>query len=104
MILTLLLSTILLGNPSWDHASVSAYAVNTKTGEVVMDENSDKSLMPASCVKAIDNSSASADLQAVRDAKVSKNSIWNTDGTIDSERILAWKSSASVVEEIHAWL
>ncbi len=54
MILTLLLSTTLfMGDPSWDHASVSAYAVNTKTNEVVMDEQSDKSLVPASCVKAI---------------------------------------------------
>ncbi|HEY5234818.1 MAG TPA: D-alanyl-D-alanine carboxypeptidase/D-alanyl-D-alanine-endopeptidase [Rhabdochlamydiaceae bacterium] len=59
MILTKVLSTtLLLGNPSWDHASVSAYAVNTKTGEVVMDENSDKSLMPASCVKAITTAAA----------------------------------------------
>src|ERR1700693_2764572 len=59
MIFTILCtSALLLGNPSWDHASVSAYAVNTKTGEVVMDENSDKSLMPASCIKAITTAAA----------------------------------------------
>ncbi len=44
MIITLFLSTALLlgGDSSWGHASISAYAVNTKTGEVVMDENSEK--------------------------------------------------------------
>ena len=34
-------------------ATVSAYAVNTKTGDLVLSENADKSLMPASCIKAI---------------------------------------------------
>lgn len=42
-----------VGDPSWDKASVSAYAVNTKTGEVVVDQQSNKSVVPASCVKAI---------------------------------------------------
>jgi D-alanyl-D-alanine carboxypeptidase/D-alanyl-D-alanine-endopeptidase (penicillin-binding protein 4) len=54
--LTLLLSSTLLlgrGDPSWDHASVSAYAVNTATGGVVFDENSGKSLLPASCMKVV---------------------------------------------------
>ena len=60
MIITLFLSTALLlgGDSSWDHASISAYAVNTKTGEVVMDENSGKSLMPASSIKAITTATA----------------------------------------------
>jgi D-alanyl-D-alanine carboxypeptidase/D-alanyl-D-alanine-endopeptidase (penicillin-binding protein 4) len=59
MMLTLFFSTALfLGNSSWDHASVSAYAINTKTGEVVMDESSEKSLMPASSIKAITTATA----------------------------------------------
>jgi D-alanyl-D-alanine carboxypeptidase/D-alanyl-D-alanine-endopeptidase (penicillin-binding protein 4) len=61
MILTLFLSTTLLFrgmDSSWDHASASAYAVNTETGEVVMDESSEKSLMPASCIKTITTAAA----------------------------------------------
>ncbi len=59
MILTILLSTtLLLGDTSWDHATVSAYAVNTKTGDLVLSENGDKSLVPASCVKAITTATA----------------------------------------------
>ncbi len=61
MLLTILLSTTLLlgeGDSSWDHASVSAYAINTKTSEVVMDQSSDKSLMPASCMKVITTAAA----------------------------------------------
>jgi len=46
-------NALVIGDPSWDKASVSAYAVNTKTGEVVVDQQSDKSMVPASCVKAI---------------------------------------------------
>ncbi len=55
-----LASTLILGegDHSWDHASVSAYAVNTATGEVVFDENSDKSLTPASCMKVITTGAA----------------------------------------------
>jgi len=61
MFLTLLFSTTLLlgqGDTSWDHASVSAYAVDAKTGEVLLDESSGKSLMPASCMKVITTAAA----------------------------------------------
>jgi D-alanyl-D-alanine carboxypeptidase/D-alanyl-D-alanine-endopeptidase (penicillin-binding protein 4) len=61
MITTIFLSTTLLlggGDPSWDHASISAYGVNTATGEIVMDESSGKSLIPASCIKAITTAAA----------------------------------------------
>lgn len=81
MILTILFSsTLLLGNPSWDHASSGAYAVNSKTGEVVMDESSDKSLIPASCIKAITTAAAlqilGPDMRFQTDLEY--------DGTIDS--------------------
>src|SRR5579872_5093701 len=84
MLLTLLLSTVFLGNPTWDHASVSAYAVNIKTGKVVMDENSDKSLMPASCVKAITTAAA---LQILGPEMRFQTDL-EYDGTIDSEGTL----------------
>lgn len=61
MFLTLFLSSTLLlgqGGSSWDPASVSAYAVDMKTGEVLLDENSGKSLMPASCMKVITTAAA----------------------------------------------
>lgn len=56
----LLASTLILGGDdhSWDHASVSAYAVHTVTGAVVFDENSGKSLTPASCMKVITTGAA----------------------------------------------
>ncbi|MBS0615855.1 MAG: D-alanyl-D-alanine carboxypeptidase/D-alanyl-D-alanine-endopeptidase [Verrucomicrobia bacterium] len=60
MFTLLLASTLILGaeDRSWDHASVSAYAVNTVTGEVVFDENSEKSLTPASCMKVVTTGAA----------------------------------------------
>lgn len=45
-------------DPSWKHVSVSAYAIDTVTGEVLLDEGSDKSLVPASCVKVITTAAA----------------------------------------------
>jgi D-alanyl-D-alanine carboxypeptidase/D-alanyl-D-alanine-endopeptidase (penicillin-binding protein 4) len=61
MFLTLFLSTALAlgqGDSSWDPASVSAYAVDGKTGQVLLDESSGKSLMPASCMKVITTAAA----------------------------------------------
>ena len=86
MILTLFLSTALLlgGDSSWDHASISAYAVNTKTGEVVMDENSGKSLMPASSIKAITTATA---LQILGPETRFQTDL-EYDGVIDSKGIL----------------
>lgn len=49
----LLLTTPLLGEEmrAIDHAIVSVYAVRSATGEVLADQNSNLSLMPASCLK-----------------------------------------------------
>jgi len=41
-----------------EHASVSAYALNMKTGKVLIDENSEKSLVPASCMKVVTTAAA----------------------------------------------
>jgi len=43
---------------AWDHATVSAYAVHMGTGEVLIDENSNKSLIPASCLKVVTTAAA----------------------------------------------
>jgi D-alanyl-D-alanine carboxypeptidase/D-alanyl-D-alanine-endopeptidase (penicillin-binding protein 4) len=41
-----------------EHASVGAYAVNMRTGQVLIDEYSDMSLMPGSCIKLITTAAA----------------------------------------------
>lgn len=41
-----------------DHALVGIYAINTETGEVLIDQNSDMSLIPASCMKIITTAAA----------------------------------------------
>lgn len=41
-----------------EHAMVSIYAVRSDTGEVLMDKNSDLSLMPASCMKIVTTAAA----------------------------------------------
>lgn len=41
-----------------DHAIVGIYAVQSDTGEVIIDKNSDLSLMPASCMKIVTTSAA----------------------------------------------
>ncbi|MBS0629657.1 MAG: D-alanyl-D-alanine carboxypeptidase/D-alanyl-D-alanine-endopeptidase [Verrucomicrobia bacterium] len=56
--LLLVLSTAALFGDAWDHASVSAYAVHMGTGEVLIDENSDKSLVPSSCMKVVTTAAA----------------------------------------------
>lgn len=46
-------------NPiSIDHAIVSVYAVHSETGEVLIDQNSELSLVPASCMKLITSGAA----------------------------------------------
>jgi serine-type D-Ala-D-Ala carboxypeptidase/endopeptidase (penicillin-binding protein 4) len=55
-ILQLFISSVLWGNI--DHAIVGIYAVNAKTGEVLRDENSSKSFVPASCIKAVTTAAA----------------------------------------------
>jgi serine-type D-Ala-D-Ala carboxypeptidase/endopeptidase (penicillin-binding protein 4) len=47
----------LLGNPL-DHASISIYVVNSETKEVYLDQNSDLSLIPASCMKLFTTAAA----------------------------------------------
>jgi serine-type D-Ala-D-Ala carboxypeptidase/endopeptidase (penicillin-binding protein 4) len=41
-----------------DHEMIGVYAVNMKTGEVLIDENSEKSLIPASCMKVVTTGAA----------------------------------------------
>lgn len=43
---------------SSEHATVSIYAVHIPSGKVLLDENSDKSLMPSSCIKVITTAAA----------------------------------------------
>ncbi len=56
--LFLLFSTTVLFGEAWDHATVSAYAVHMGTGEVLIDENSDKCLVPSSCMKVVTTAAA----------------------------------------------
>lgn len=44
--------------PSLDHANICAYAVHIETGEVLIDEKSDKSMVPASCMKLVTTGAA----------------------------------------------
>jgi D-alanyl-D-alanine carboxypeptidase/D-alanyl-D-alanine-endopeptidase (penicillin-binding protein 4) len=46
------------GDPAWEQASVGVYAIDTKTQEVLVDQMSDKSLMPASCMKIVTTAAA----------------------------------------------
>ena len=41
------------GDPLWRHAQIGMYAINTETGVVVADENSDLSFIPASTLKVV---------------------------------------------------
>ena len=43
---------------SLDHASISVYAVQSETGEVLIDENSELSLTPSSCMKIVTTATA----------------------------------------------
>lgn len=40
------------------HAHISAYVIDTETGKVVFEQNSDKSLIPASCLKIVTTGAA----------------------------------------------
>ncbi|HNA62952.1 MAG TPA: D-alanyl-D-alanine carboxypeptidase/D-alanyl-D-alanine-endopeptidase [Rhabdochlamydiaceae bacterium] len=40
------------------HETVAVYAVDMKTGKVILDENSDKSMIPASCLKIVTTGAA----------------------------------------------
>lgn len=57
-VFALLIFTTTLFSDAWDHATVSAYAVHMGTGEVLIDENSNKSLIPASCLKVVTTAAA----------------------------------------------
>jgi len=54
----LLAASLAFNDPSWEHASVSVYAVDAESGEVLFEENSEKSLCPASCIKIITTAAA----------------------------------------------
>lgn len=51
-----LLPIFLWGN--LDHATISVYAVNTKTGEVVLQIDENRSMIPASCLKVVTTAAA----------------------------------------------
>ncbi len=53
--LILCIATPILGE---DHATMSIYAVQSDTGEVLIDKRSDLSLMPASCMKIVTTAAA----------------------------------------------
>ncbi len=87
MLLTFLSAALLtfVGNdPLWENASVSAYAMNTVTGEVILDEQGEKSLMTASCVKVI--------IAGAALSLLGKETHFHTDleytGTIDPQGVL----------------
>lgn len=85
--LQFLLSTALLfsaGDDVWDHASVSVYAVHMSSGEVVIDQDSGRSLMPASCMKVVTTAAA---LHLV-DPESHFQTDLEYDGTIDPEGTL----------------
>ncbi len=60
LIKTILSSLLMFSpeDPTWEQASISAYAVDTRTGKVLLDQNSHKSLMPASCMKLVTTAAA----------------------------------------------
>src|SRR6185437_14402174 len=86
MLTFLLASALTLGNhtPVWKHASVSAYAVNMDTGEVLLDERGDAALTPASCMKAITTGAA---LQILGPGTRFQTTL-EYDGSIDSAGVL----------------
>lgn len=49
---------LLAQNNSLDHAIVSIYAIQTETGKVLIDQNSDISMVPASCMKVVTTAAA----------------------------------------------
>lgn len=68
----------------FDHATVSYYAVHMPSGKVLLDQNSDKSLVPASCMKLVTTGAALSLLGS--------ESVFQTDlaydGFIDKEGVL----------------
>ncbi len=45
-------------DPAWAHATIAAYAINTRTGEVIVDLCGDKSFFPGSCLKIVTTGAA----------------------------------------------
>ncbi len=58
LMLALVWVAFIYGEDSLQHATVSAYAVDMETGEVLVNENSDKSLIPGSCIKVVTTAAA----------------------------------------------
>jgi serine-type D-Ala-D-Ala carboxypeptidase/endopeptidase (penicillin-binding protein 4) len=60
MLIALLAVGCLLGvvDPALEHATIGAYAVRMSSGEMLVDENSDKSLATASCMKVVTTAAA----------------------------------------------
>ena len=87
-----------------EHATVSVYAVNMKTGEIIADENSDKSLMPASSLKIVTTAAAiellGPDFQFETKLEYDSANLYirgGGDPCLGSDRHIPWK------KQIEAW-
>ena|ERR1700722_4668180 len=69
---------------SLDHALLSVYAVRSDTGEVLLSENCDLSMMPASCMKIVTTAAALHILGPNRRLET----YLEYDGVIDEEKVL----------------
>src|SRR3990167_191213 len=58
LVFLLAASLLFSEDPFNKHATVSVYAIQMKTGEVLFDHNSDKSLTPGSCMKIVTTGAA----------------------------------------------
>lgn len=76
--------TALLPLCSWASAIVSAYAIDSRTGKVLLDKNSDLSCVPASCMKIVTTGAA---LQ-ILGADAHFETVLEYDGEIDEARML----------------
>lgn len=83
--MTLFFSAALaFGNFSSDHTLMSGYAVDTHTGQVLLNESSEKSLVPSSCIKVITTAAA---LQ-ILDPEMRFQTDLQYDGVIDDKGTL----------------
>jgi D-alanyl-D-alanine carboxypeptidase/D-alanyl-D-alanine-endopeptidase (penicillin-binding protein 4) len=100
---------------SLDHASLGIYAVDTNTKEILVDQNSDLSVIPASCMKVVTTGAAlqilgekarfetHLEYNGTIDAKTLKGNIYihgGGDPCLGSDRI---EGSLSWQKQIEAW-
>lgn len=109
-------SAIQAASLSIDHASVAIYAVDTNTKEILLDQNSDLSIIPASCMKVVTTGAAlhilgekarfetHLEYNGTIDAKVLKGNLYihgGGDPCLGSDRI---ESNLSWQKQIEAWV